>query len=103
VPARQGFMTLEAALGAALLLFTFFGIISIYFILWEQLKAEQLATTLVRSASRESQVPGSARDLSVLDGRGAARVTWGQDYVSVRVETGGGRAAAQRLLPREVP
>ena len=99
---NAGFLSLEAAFGAALLLFTFIGILSFYIILWEMLQAEQTASAVVRQASMMSEPAGSRRVWPVGD-RMSAEAVWGSEYVQVRVAAAGGRARAERVLPREVP
>jgi len=101
--ARGGFLTIEAALGATLLLFVFIGILSVYAVLWQQLQAAQQATLLARRASVISEPPGTTRALPADGASPGAEVAWDDAVVRVRVESARGLIAVERVLPREVP
>lgn len=99
--ASQGFLTMEALIGLSLIMAVFMVIFHLATTMWLQLKVEDDAERLARSAARSDHPPGTSLDSTLYDGHGTAEIRWGDGYVSVRVVAERGRAAAQRVAPRE--
>lgn len=96
-------MTLEAATGAALLLLTFVLLVQIAAVVMAKIQAQQQVAVVANRLAKVSARPGATWTGSTPGGDGTVQAAWGTDYVKVRVVAGGGRASAERMVPREVP
>ena len=103
ITCRSGIITLEAATGAALLLLTFVLLLNIAALVIDRIRAQEQVAVAATQAARINAKPGATWTGVTADGQSVVSAAWGDTYVKVRVEAGGGRAVAERMVPREVP
>jgi hypothetical protein len=96
-------ISVEVLLFSTLFLVLFAVLLRHLFTLWLQVRVEDQAMILARSAALRYEDAGTLHLQPVFDGRGQAEIRWDQSNVWVRVEVHDGRAAAERFLPRESP